>query len=324
MSRAASLEPAQKRQLALITLAALAIFFGLRALPTGTNLSHMDFRASGANTIELCDPTNPQFIPVVAMRSPVAMTLKVDEASSLVVPGTRLEASSTLAAGRAAACTITLRTTASDKPIAPEDLLVVHTQRMHLLIADPSLTDYQHVHPLPDAKPGEWKFSFTPRFGGTYRIFADFTPVATGRGLYASVDAKVAADRESRNGQPRPRSDAFTVEQDGCRFALTPSVQPLRTGQPIDLRFSVVSLAGGAVPMQPVMGAFAHLVAFDDARSGFAHLHPMELDLSKPPDAVRPVLNFKLTIPRAGRYVIWAQVNLGGRERFVPFWFEVG
>jgi len=24
------------------------------------------------------------------------------------------------------------------------------------------------------------------------------------------------------------------------------------------------------------MGAFAHLVAFDETRSGFAHLHPME------------------------------------------------
>jgi hypothetical protein len=71
------------------------------------------------------------------------------------------------------------------------------------------------------------------------------------------------------------------------------------------------------------MGAFAHLVAFDQARSGFAHLHPMEIDLEKPPDPRQPELNFKITIPRAGRYVIWAQVSLGGRETFVPFWFDV-
>ncbi len=71
------------------------------------------------------------------------------------------------------------------------------------------------------------------------------------------------------------------------------------------------------------MGAWAHLVAFDLARSGFAHLHPAETDLLKAPAAKNPVLNFKLTIPRAGRYVIWAQVNLAGREEFVPFALEV-
>jgi hypothetical protein len=49
----------------------------------------------------------------------------------------------------------------------------------------------------------------------------------------------------------------------------------------------------------------------------------METDLSRRPDANRPELNFKVTIPRAGRYVIWSQVNLGGKETFVPFWFEV-
>ena len=31
----------------------------------------------------------------------------------------------------------------------------------------------------------------------------------------------------------------------------------------------------------------------------------------------------KPTSPRAGRYVIWAQVNLGGNEVFVPFWVDV-
>jgi len=50
------------------------------------------------------------------------------------------------------------------------------------------------------------------------------------------------------------------------------------------------------VPLEPVMGAFAHLVAFDETRSGFAHLHPMETDLLKTPDATRPALSFKITI----------------------------
>ena len=69
--------------------------------------------------------------------------------------------------------------------------------------------------------------------------------------------------------------------------------------------------------------AFAHLVAFDEARSGFAHLHPQEVDLSKPPDAIHPELTFKVTIPQPGRYVIWGQVNIDGTIISVPFWLEV-
>ena len=64
-------------------------------------------------------------------------------------------------------------------------------------------------------------------------------------------------------------------------------------------------------------------MAFDEARSGFAHLHPAEVDLAKPPDALHPELNFKVTVPQPGRYVIWAQVNLAGSEIFIPFWVDV-
>lgn len=296
-----SLDRGQRRQLGWITAGALAVFIAFRFLPTGTNLSHMDFRvdAKGANAIEFCDPLNPQFIPVVAVRSPVALTLTHAPAAI----GVRVR------------CTATLRTTGG-KPIAAEDLLVAHTRKLHLLIVDPTLQDYQHVHPEPGKGPGEWTFEFTPGLSGAYRVFADFTPAATGRGLYASAEVRV---------QPGA-ADTFvakTAEQDGYRFTLAPRRSPLRAGEPIDLAFRVQRPDGAAVPLEPVMGAFAHLVAFDEPRSGFAHLHPAEADITKKPDALRPELNFKLTIPTPGRYVIWAQVNLGGREAFVPFRFVV-
>ena len=297
----------ERKQLGWITLGALAVFAAMRLLPTGTNLNHMDFRVSGKNSIEFCDPANPQFIPVVAVASPVTMTL-VNPAPA--------------AAGGEARVSFRLRT-ASGKPIAPEDLVVAHTKKLHLLIADPTLTDYQHVHPEPLHTSGEWEFRFTPRFGGTYRIFADFTPAATNRSLYASAELAVAGPGPEPAARAGAQSFAWVTEREGFGFALVPATQPVRARQPADLKFVVTRPDGGAVPMEPVMGAYAHLVAFDEARSGFAHLHPMETDLLQRPDATRPTLNFKITIPRAGRYVIWAQVNLGGSEVFAPFWFEV-
>ncbi|RFC51380.1 MAG: hypothetical protein DUW69_000188 [Verrucomicrobia bacterium] len=300
-----------RRQLGLITAVALALFLFFRWLPTGTNLSHMDFRAADAkNSIEFCDPLNPQFIPVVEMQSPVALTLTpVGEAP--LVPG------------QPAHFTLTLKT-ASGKPIAPEDLIVTHTKLLHLLIIDPWLNDYQHVHPEPGAHAGEWTFAFTPRREGKYRVFADFTPVVTARGLYASTDVQIGkSSLPASFTLVMKHEESWVVERDGYQFALVPGARPVRSKVSVDLKLAITRTDGKPVPMDPVMGAFAHLVAFDEARSGFAHLHPNEFNLSQQPDAVKPVLNFKIMIPAAGNYVIWAQLNLGGREVFVPFWFEV-
>lgn len=298
-----SIAPAQKRSIGIITAVAVVLYLGVRLLPTGSNVNHMDFRVEGKGALEFCDPANPQFIPVVAARSPVVMSLESESAPSQHQP---------------TEFTVTLRT-ASGKPIGPADLMIAHTRKLHLLVIDPTLSDYQHVHPEPGRRDGTWKFTLTPELAGQYRVFADFTPAATQRGLYASADFDVPGTVAKVT-----REASTTHHELGFKFSL--EVPPLwRAGQPVDLKFRIESpgTVKENVPLQPVMGAFAHLVAFDEARSGFAHLHPMETDLAKPPDAQRPVLNFKITIPQPGRYCIWAQVNLAGKEAFVPFWVDV-
>jgi hypothetical protein len=299
----------QSRQVGWLTAAAVAMYVGVRLLPTGTNLSHMDFRVTGSNVIEFCDPANPQFLPVVTVRSPVVF--KATPAAP-VRAGERVD--------------LTLRlSTAVGKPIGPNELLVVHTRPLHLMVVDPSLGDYQHVHPEPTGTDGEWTVSFEPRQAGVYRLFADFTPAATARGLYASTDLEVPVGLSLPGGSA---AEAFTDElglwkQNGpVEFRLTAS-EPMRAGVTVDLKFAMRGTDGGPVPLEPVMDAFAHLVAFDRDRTGFAHLHPAEIDLSVPPDRMNPELTFRVTIPQAGRFVVWAQVNLAGEETYVPFWFNV-
>jgi hypothetical protein len=256
--------------------------------------------------LQFCDPLNPQFVPVVAVPSPVVMVI--------CPPGAT-------AVGSEIRVDFTLRTS-SGRPIAPEDLLVVHTQRLHLLIVDPTLNDYHHVHPEAGPAPGKWRFSFTPARAGAYRVFADFTPVATNRGLYACADLMITGPAAPER-PPRARAGDFSdVELGDLRVGLVPA-EPLRAGRPADLTLALRRTGGGPVGMELVMGAFAHLVAFDRERSGFAHLHPVPADPIAEPDPIRPALNFKITIPRPGTYVIWAQAKVGGREIFAPFWFGV-
>jgi hypothetical protein len=298
-------EPLPWRRIAAITAAAAALFVVVRELPTGTNLSHMDFRVQGGNVIEFCDPANPQFLPVVAVKSPVTLSVATPAPAQ---------------AGDDVTATLTL-TTFSGKPVAPEDLQVVQTRRMHLLIVDPSLDDYQHVHPLPGRKPGEWVFHFRPRFGGAYRIFADFTPVATNRGLYSETELSVGGPTNPAAPGSQPLS--WAANEGGYAFTLSPAPSPIRAGVPATLTLAVSRPDDAVVPLLPVMNAFAHLVAFDVQRSGFAHIHPDQTDLSRLPDRTHPSFTFRVTIPTPGRYVIWSQVNLGGSETFAPFWFDV-
>lgn len=307
---AASLAPTQRRQIIALTVGAVLLFGLSRWIPTGTDLHRTDFEVTGEGrdrVIEFCDPANPQFLPVVAMRSPVTFTL------AAIAP---------VQAGRPAEFTLRLAT-ASGRPIAPVDLLVAHTRKLHLMVVDPTLDDYHHVHPEPVTDdPGAWTFALTPRAGGTYRVFADFTPAVTARGLYAAADFEALAPARPRVVGVRQPQELF--EADGLRYRLAVAGGgAVRSREQARLKFTVERDDGGVVGLEPVMDAYAHLVAFDEARSGFAHLHPEQVDLGVPPDARRPELTFLITIPEPGRYVIWAQVNVQGTERYAPFWFDV-
>jgi len=292
----------QKCQVALITVGAITLFVAVRQLPTGTNLAHIDFQSPGGSSLQFCDPANPAFMPVVAVESPVTMTVATDVAPAL---------------GRQVRVALVLRT-ASGKPIGPQDLLVTHTKLLHLMVVDPGMRDYQHIHPVPGREPGEWTMEFAPRRAGRYRMFADFTPSATGRSLYAMAELEVPGQPS-----PPPAENNRSFEADGWRFTLE-SDAPLRARAVVNLALTVEEVgASRALRLEPVMGAFAHLVAFDAARSGFAHLHPKQSDLTGQLDQFRPRLTFQMQFPEAGRYVIWSQVKLDGRERFAPFWVEV-
>jgi hypothetical protein len=328
---AASLSSASWRQVGLITAGAAILLVGLRFLPSGPRLTHMDFILGGPGALEFCDPLNPRFLPVVARSSPV--TMAVDSANPLTAGGTE-------------EMTLTLNTVTS-KPIGPDDLLATAAQKINLLAVDPSLEDFQAFPPQPGSRPGEWRFAFTPRRTGLYRIFADFTPAATGQEMYASAEVLVTgmepmgvermdsyeapqrgaldrpASRSSALGSMRSTSEnSWVAEREGCRFTLQPPAAPIRAREPFELKFTAERLDGGPVTLQPLDGALVSLVAFDQNRTGFVNLHASATD-GAAAAGPSPSLVFTVTIPDPGRYVIWSRLSLDGREITAPFRFEV-
>jgi hypothetical protein len=211
---------------------------------------------------------------------------------------------------------VTVRLVRNDGvPVTRRDLLTMHTEKIHLLIVDRSLADYHHEHPKAGEKPGEYVFSFTPNLPGPYRIFADVVPAET------SVQEYVIADlaAETKPKGPIDRTTTLRGEADGFWFTLKFD-GPLVANQPIGGELSVTAPDGVAYKqLQPVMGAFAHLVAFHEDGKTVLHIHPEGPEPATKEERGGPVLRFKLYAPVAGYYRLYAQTQIMDEAKFAPF-----
>jgi hypothetical protein len=68
-----------------------------------------------------------------------------------------------------------------NKPFLLSEIKEVHTEKIHLLIFDQTLTDYQHTHPMPTNKPGVYAFEWTPKNESQYKVWADLSPLESGQ-----------------------------------------------------------------------------------------------------------------------------------------------
>ncbi len=216
--------------------------------------------------------------------------------------------------------TFTLSLVAKDgKPITLADLQVAHTEKVHLLIVDPSLSDYHHEHPKPGPTPGTYIFPLTPGKAGEYKVFADLLPVATNQQEYAVTRFTVA-------GTPTAVDKAVnrTTTVAGYRFDLKFAEDPPAAGHPHKAWLTVTGPDGKPfAKLEPIMGAFAHLVGFNADRSVIAHIHPQGKEPTTTQERDGPTLEFDIDFATAGYQKLFAQVRIDGKSVFAPFGIEV-
>jgi hypothetical protein len=224
--------------------------------------------------------------------------------------------------------TVTVMLTKNDgTPVTRRDLLTMHTEKIHLLIVDAGLSDYHHEHPTPIGKPGEYVFTFTPAAPGPYRVFADVVPAES------SVQEYVIGDIPAAGTKGRAIEDKETrleSEVDGFRFALkfdglTAEGGALKANRPTGGELTVVAPDGVSFNrLEPVMAAFAHLVAFNEDGRTVLHIHPEGPEPDRADARGGPTLRFKLYAPTPGFYRLYAQVQIKGEQKFAPFNVTVG
>lgn len=229
-------------------------------------------------------------------------------------PATRLEVmpSREIEAGK----TVTLNVKVIDKAgklLGSRDLKTVHTRKLHLLVVDPSLTDYHHLHPK-EVKNGEWVVEFTPGKSDSYRIWADIFPVRTASQQYIYTDIGSPSPQNSEIDKTEKLAGSFkdynfTLALDGG----------LKAGEATMANITVTKDGKPFKQLQPVMGAFAHVVGFGEDYKAIMHIHPMGKEPKSEAERGGNILEFHIEPEKAGFVKLFAQFRIDGEDVFVPF-----
>jgi hypothetical protein len=221
--------------------------------------------------------------------------------------------------GQPQTVTLNLTDAKTGAAVGSDQLALAHTKKLHLLIIDESLTDYQHIHPVAGIKAQDWTFRFTPKFGRTYRIWADATQT-NGEREYVFADLTAGPEKA-----PAPSAKPVTTsEAGGLKFALSFS-GPMKAGEGVMGSIAIVGAKSGApfTQLQPIMGAFGHVVAFSRDWSSIEHVHPQGPEPKSDAERSGPVIGFHMQPKNSGVMKIFVQIMADGREWIVPFTVNV-
>lgn len=185
-----------------------------------------------------------------------------------------------------------------------------HDKKLHLIIVRSDGSEFRHVHPTMDAD-GTWTIPWKWQEAGSYRVFADFTPVhedATGVTLTQTIHVDGAFASVATEASRVDEVDGFTVELDG----------DLRTGSASELTVSVSRDGEPVTSLEPYLGAFGHLVALREGDLAYLHVHA-EGDEPRAGETAGPEIGFGAEAPTAGRYLLYLDFQVDGEVHTAEF-----
>jgi hypothetical protein len=194
--------------------------------------------------------------------------------------------------------------------LLPDQALdVLHEKKLHLLIYDEALQEFQHVH--PEFTDGHWTVEANFQKNGKYWLWSQ------GQIL---EDEEFTAGRQINiiDGQPAwPAPPVLSDQRIGDAGISTVELGHLRltAGHPIFVNVRMKRNDGTAPELTPYLGAFAHIVAVPQAGDSLIHVHPM------PSSENQGIMH--VTFPLPGFYRVWVQFIDGGELKIIPLSVQV-
>ncbi len=238
--------------------------------------------------------------------------------------------------------------TETNKLIGDLDLNIAHEKKLHLIIYDPSLQEFQHVHPEFDgtmwvadtqfsadgnywvwaqgelASDGE-EFSSSNRLditGGTSTwptppVLGDKRTGSSGTSAIELSNTKLVAGKMAMLDLKMTRTDGTTPQLEPylgafahLRMHMTPPTCRVRLE-----RIQVDNIRQGEFAGVMCIGGFAHIIATPTDGDALIHVHPVGTGPSQG--------MIHATFPTAGEYRLWIQFIDNGSLKTIPLSVEV-
>lgn len=197
-----------------------------------------------------------------------------------------------------------------NKVVTDADLVLSHEKRLHLLIYDPALREFQHVHPEYDGKL--WTVDLRFAVSGQYWMWAQGE---LKDGTEFSTSSRVTVALPTPAWPAPPVLADVRVGMDDLSVA-TMSPQRLVANRSAMLKLVFTRSDGSAAEVTPYLGAFAHVLTVTDDGDTLIHVHPM--NGPKPNEGILHV-----SFPRSGFYRLWVQFLDASQLRTVALSVQV-
>lgn len=223
-----------------------------------------------------------------------------------------------LVQGRETAFTLTL---AKDNlPVSLAALEERHTRKIHLLVVDESMADYHHLHPVAGGEAGTYTFAFTPNTAHNYMLYADVKPLnGAAQMIPVKLNGAVPCAKDCLDKSAADRVTAGDVTAQVVFDGKT-----VKAGAPVNAEVILTGTDGKPLAdLEPVMGAYGHIVGFYEGFKAVAHMHPMGAEPEKPEDRGASPVKFMLHPDHPGYLKYFVQIRRGGKDVFLPFGINI-
>jgi hypothetical protein len=218
-----------------------------------------------------------------------------------------LHTSEPVEAGKPITLQFSLRDQKSGRPLTPSDIRTTHTEKLHTMVVNSSLTDYHHIHPRYNNQTRTWDATITPKTNERYTSWHDLTKA--GEHAPHHVSLALPAGQKARN-IPASIMHQRQAQADGVR--MTWDIKDgMQQGKASTLYVTMHDANGAPITsFSPIMGADAHLVGFSKDGSHFVHCHPTRTE--------GHVLQFHIQPEHAGHTRFFLQARPNGTDVTIP------